>query len=148
MQKPLSELTKLHIPDLYLCNNKYTGQHVKSHALFFCCLDYCFYMTIRSLWMECVAEQVGLSSLVKTLHWFSPSWRPIYCKAIHTCGYLFSHSLALPHLYMSRVMRKPAFCICEDADQLCGNRAADQHLFFCYIHSTIPLLSISEISSF
>ena len=29
-------------------------------------------------------------------------------------------------------MRKPAFCICEnkDADQLRGNREADQHLFF------------------
>ena len=33
---------------------------------------------------------------------------------------------------MSRVMRKPAFCICEnkDANQLRGNRSADQHLCF------------------
>ena len=46
-------------------------------------------------------------------------------------------------------MRKPAFCICEnkDADQLRGNREADQHLCFCYMDSTIPLLSKSEISS-
>ena len=38
-------------------------------------------------------------------------------------------------------MRKPAFCICEnkDADQLRGNREADQHLCFRYIDSTIPL---------
>ena len=38
-------------------------------------------------------------------------------------------------------MRKPAFCICEnkDADQLRGNREADQCLFFRYIDSTIPL---------
>ena len=37
--------------------------------------------------------------------------------------------------YMSLVMRKPAFCKCEnkDADQLCGNRTADQRLCFCYI---------------
>ena len=46
-------------------------------------------------------------------------------------------------------MRKPTFCICEnkDADQLGGNREADQHLCFHYIHSTIPLLPKSEISS-
>ena len=45
--------------------------------------------------------------------------------------------------HMSRVMRKPFFHICEnkDADQLCGNREADQRLCFRYIHSTIPLLS-------
>ena len=46
-------------------------------------------------------------------------------------------------------MRKPTFCICEnkDADQLRGNRKADQRLCFRYIDSTIPLLSKSEISS-
>ena len=46
-------------------------------------------------------------------------------------------------------MRKPAFCICEnkDADQLRGNREADQRLRFRYIDSTIPLLPKSEISS-
>ena len=50
---------------------------------------------------------------------------------------------------MSRVMRKPTFCICEnkDADQLRGNREADQRLCFRYIDSTIPLFSKSEISS-
>ena len=34
--------------------------------------------------------------------------------------------------YLSLVMRKPDFCICEnkDADQLRGNREADQHLCF------------------
>ena len=49
-------------------------------------------------------------------------------------------------------MRKPGFCICEnkDADQLRGNREADQRLCFRYKDSTlstIPLLSESEISS-
>ena len=45
-------------------------------------------------------------------------------------------------------MRKPAFCICEnkDADQLCGNLEAHQHLCFHYTDSTIPLLPKSEIS--
>ena len=47
---------------------------------------------------------------------------------------------------MSRVMRKPTFCICEnkDADQL---RGYDQRLCFRYIDSAIPLLSKSEISN-
>ena len=51
--------------------------------------------------------------------------------------------------YMSCVMRKPTLCICEnkEADQLRGNRKADQRLCFRYIDSTIPLLSKSEISS-
>ena len=50
---------------------------------------------------------------------------------------------------LSRVVRKPAFCICEnkDADQLRGSREADQRLCFRYIDSTIPLLSKYEISS-
>ena len=50
---------------------------------------------------------------------------------------------------LSRVMRKPTFGICEnkDADQLCGNQEADQHLCFRYIDSTIPLLSKYKISS-
>ena len=50
---------------------------------------------------------------------------------------------------MSRVMRKPEFCICEnkDADQLHGNREADLRLCFRYIDSSIHLLPKSEISS-
>ena len=50
---------------------------------------------------------------------------------------------------MSRVVRKPVFCICEnkDADQLRGNREADQRLCFRYTDSTIPLLPKSEISN-
>ena len=45
-------------------------------------------------------------------------------------------------------MRNPAFCICEnkDADQLRGNREADQRLCFRYADSKIPLLPKSEIS--
>ena len=50
---------------------------------------------------------------------------------------------------MSRVMRKPGFCICEnkDADQLRVNREADQRLCFRYTDSKIPLLPVYEISS-
>ena len=44
-------------------------------------------------------------------------------------------------------MEKPTICIGEnkDADQLRGNREADQHLCFRYTDSTIPLLLKSEI---
>ena len=47
-------------------------------------------------------------------------------------------------------MGKPTIYICEnkDADQLRGNRKADQRLCFRYTDSTIPLLFKSEISSF
>ena len=57
----------------------------------------------------------------------------------------FSHAAALIYslLYLSLVMRKPDFCICEnkDADQLRGNREADQRLCFRHMDSAIPLLS-------
>ena len=68
----------------------------------------------------------------------------------------FRYSLKTPHrdvsykyrYSMSRVMRKPTFCICEnkDADQLRGNCAADQRLCFRYVESTILPLYKSEIS--
>ena len=47
-------------------------------------------------------------------------------------------------------MGKPTICICENkgADQLRGNREADQRLCFRYSDSTIPLLLKSKISSF
>ena len=44
--------------------------------------------------------------------------------------------------YVNRIMRKSAFLTCENK-----GLAADQHLCFCYIDSTIPLLPKSEISS-
>ena len=50
---------------------------------------------------------------------------------------------------MSRVIGKPAFCICEnkEAGQLLDNREADQRLCFYYKDSTFPLLPKSEIAS-
>ena len=53
------------------------------------------------------------------------------------------------NVYLSRVVREPAFCICEnkDADQLRGNREADQRLCVRYTDSTIPLVSKFKISS-
>ena len=50
---------------------------------------------------------------------------------------------------MSRVVRKPDFFICEnkDADQLRGNREADQCLCFGILDSTIPLHPKYDVSS-
>ena len=54
------------------------------------------------------------------------------------------------YCYLSRLMGKPTICICEnkDADQLRGNREANQRLCFRYSDSTIPPLLNSKISSF
>ena len=51
--------------------------------------------------------------------------------------------------YTSRIVRKPDFCLGENkgADQLRGNREADQRLCFRYWDSIIPLLLIAKISS-
>ena len=51
---------------------------------------------------------------------------------------------------VSRSMGKPTICIGENkgADQLRGNREADQRLCFRYSDSTIPPLLNSKISSF
>ena len=63
-------------------------------------------------------------------------------------GYLFYLFTSI-HLYMNLVIRKAAFCICEnkDADQLRGNREADQRLCFRYTDSTIALLPKFQASS-
>ena len=70
-------------------------------------------------------------------------------KCVLSLQALYTVSATAEIWYMSLVMRKPAFCICEnkDADQLRGNREADQRLCFRYTDRTIPLLSKSEISS-
>ena len=44
-------------------------------------------------------------------------------------------------------MRKPTISENKGAEQLHSNYEADQCLCFCYMDSTMPLLSISKISS-
>ena len=57
--------------------------------------------------------------------------------------------VVVPGNTLSRVLRKPAFCICENkgADQLHSNCPADHGLCFRYIDTTIPLLPKSENSN-
>ena len=56
----------------------------------------------------------------------------VYAVGNYECSFQSPH-----HDHMSRVVRKPDFCICEnkDADQLCGYREANQRLCFRYIDS-------------
>ena len=60
-----------------------------------------------------------------------------------------THTRVLTHFLLLYEPRCENTGICEnkDADQLRGNREADQRLCFCYMDSTIPLLPKSEISS-
>ena len=60
-----------------------------------------------------------------------------------------TYCIAVVIFDLSHRMGKPTICIGENkgADQLCGNREADQRLCFRYMDSTIPLLCKSEISS-
>ena len=62
----------------------------------------------------------------------------------------FLNKVTKPGKHMSRVTRKPDFCLCENkgADQLRSNCEADQRLCFRYTDSTLSLLIKSEISSF
>ena len=52
-------------------------------------------------------------------------------------------------LIMNGIMGKHAFCTWESkgADQLHGSCSTDQHLCFCFIDSTIPVLPKSEIQA-
>ena len=93
-----------------------------------------------------------------TVNCYTPEKHNEYVMAISTNGPnsqdpdfpVSGKFLLVHHLdYMSGVMRKQAFCICEnkDADQLRCNREADQRLCFPYTDSIIPLLPKSEISN-
>ena len=64
---------------------------------------------------------------------------------VATHHFINSSSLILHgtlNVHLSRVIRKPTFCICENegADQLRGNREADLRLCCRYTDSSIPLL--------
>ena len=59
-----------------------------------------------------------------------------------------SKSVCSPCLNL--LVRKPVFCICEnkDADQLRGNREADQRLCFRYMDSTILIKNFKPLAIF
>ena len=69
----------------------------------------------------------------------------------HNIGFYEDLTKNIFHLTsnMSLVMKKTAFCMCKnkDADQLRGDREADQGLCFRYTDSTIPLFPKYKISN-
>ena len=108
------------------------------------------------MWLTCSQEvcifgdNEGIISSIKNAvgaHWNNDSKYPAYSTT--EASILKLHIQKLEIHCMSHVVRKPAFCICEnkDADQLRGNRTADQRLCFRYTDSTISLLPKYEISS-
>ena len=70
------------------------------------------------------------------MHNWAVNWLEQYLNSCH-------------YSYLSPVVRRPSFCICEnkDADQLRGNREADRGLCFRYTDSAISFLPKYEISS-
>ena len=89
-------------------------------------------------------------SVVRKQLWSCWDGCPLFMGLLPVIQMNAAQSLAINCIiYMSLVMRKPPYCICEnkDADQLRSNREADQRLCFRYRDSTILLLPKSEISS-
>ena len=104
-----------------------------------------FQASSHLLWLYCLVH-VWLGNKPKDR--FSHDVAQLYsykCQRMHTqTSLICSLSYELRH-------KKPGFCINrknKDADQLRGNRKADQRLCFRHTDSTIPLLPKSEISSF
>ena len=98
--------------------------------------EFCFCLSVATLMCSTYLNSVVLCEVNKLFH-----------------DKMDVHLTCIPGLvvlHMSRLMGKPAICICEnkDADQLLGNREADQRLCFRYSDSTIPPLLNSKISSF
>ena len=81
----------------------------------------------------------AMITVVTDYHGFKGTPKPLYNTACYSMD-----------LDMSRIVRKPGFCLCENkgADQLRSNCEADQRLCFRYTDSTISLLLKSKISSF
>ena len=89
---------------------------------------------------------VNPSFLYKSRVYISQTCFPV--MVVHVC--FNNHNNHYSFIHLSRIVRKPDFCLGENkgADQLRGNREADQRLCFHYTDSTISLLLKSEISSF
>ena len=84
------------------------------------------------------------------MHLYS-SYIFIQTRCLYNSSYLFPQYMSqLLKKKLSLCMRKPTICMGEnkDADQLRGNREADQRLCFRYTDSTFPPLLIPKFSRF
>ena len=92
---------------------------------------------------QLISQRSSARGLNITTHGLPVSFLLFSCRKGRFCIYTVTATMSL-----SRLMGKPTICIGEnkDADQLRGNREADQRLCFRYSDSTIPLLIKSETS--
>ena len=99
----------------------------------------------RSVFDKCLQPMTNVTYLE-----FSYDRLKIFPNLTQIFPNLQTARLSFHFLNLSHIVRKPTICICKnkDADQLRGNREADQRLCFRYTDSTLPLLLKSEISSF
>ena len=83
--------------------------------------------------LDCINDGTYYEVFLLSTNSLLQSYIRTYCVKPHILTYEPPHG-------------KPTICICEnkDADQLRGNRKADQHLCFHYTDSTIPLLLKTE----
>ena len=155
------------VQPLYFLNPKFQAS---SHLLWPCSLFVPYLVTpktcllvTRFIWCHMFAQTLTFFCVVVTappssgivsitiflLLYLDLKWFSLSINTYETNGPFQSFALVYCQFHLSRLVRKPAFCICDnkDADQLRGNREADQRLCFRYTDSTIPLLPKSEISS-
>ena len=104
-----------------------------------------------------ISAFVFATYIVQSLYFHIRNFKPLAilcgCAAQFMSDLVRNREARLSHneAHMSCVVRKPFFfCICEnkDADQLRGNREADQRLCFRYIYSTISLLPYTKFQAF
>ena len=104
---------------------------------------------LRSAWLYYSMPTVLKLAIPQVCNLRICKMQVLFAPLVQEKGFVFCPFNMEANKTLSRIMRKPTFCKCEnkDADQLLGHREADQRLCFRYIDSTIPLLSKSEISS-
>ena len=122
-----------------------TRELMRTHDKFAYTYKFCIYTGCKSVHVYRVLELYHLiDCLVETRNNSMLS----HCQLIqgHIKYSVFEIVQSGPHC-LSRVNRKPTFCICEnkDADQL--NREADQRLWFRYLDNTMLLLPKSKFSA-
>ena len=122
-----------------------------------------FYYTLLFVLLQIFIVS-SLTSLKPLIHVLFHQWQKIsyladWCHVFHPQKIVLScynyccpvnDIFSLNLLHLSHIMRELASCLCEskDADQLCSNCTADQHLCFRYMASTIPTQLISKILNF
>ena len=96
----------------------------------------CFGAKIRKIGIRCIYQ----------FCYIKLGYKRVYMYITRTC---FANAI-LRCYHLSLCMRKPTICIGEnkDADQLRGDREADQRLCFRYTDSTFPPLLIPKFSRF